>query len=114
MDHILNDLNQAVGVFGSMVLTHDGEFVTGRLGKNLNQDITAAVAADMIKGCHNSLQPLGKSEFSQVMIEAMDGKIVIFDTGPAYLFVVANQNIHLNVTILDIQSAAHRIRKELE
>ena len=114
MDHILNDLNQAVGIIGSMVFTRDGEFVTGRIGKSIDRETGAALAADMIKGFCTQFSKIGKDDFSQVMLEAMNGKIVVYNTGPAYLFVLANQNIHLNVTILDIQSASRRIRKELE
>lgn len=113
MDRILNDLNQAVGILGSMILTKDGDYVCGSVGGEVNADTGAALGADIVRGCRQHLDAIGKADFSQFMIETMNGKIVIFDAGPAYLFVVANQHLRLNMTILDIRSAAMRIRKEL-
>ncbi|MFC1587211.1 roadblock/LC7 domain-containing protein [Planctomycetota bacterium] len=113
MDKILQNLNQAVGIIGSIILTKDGDYVIGDTGGNINQTVGSAFAADIVKTCRRNLENIGKADFSQFIIESTEGKIVLFDAGPAYLFVIADPQVLLNVTILDIQSAAMKIQKEL-
>ena len=48
MRRILKHLNEAVGVKGSLVLTKDGMVIASHLSGQLEEDVVAAMAANVI------------------------------------------------------------------
>jgi len=106
-------LNQGVGIKGSMVITKDGILVAARVGEGLHQDAVAALTASFIINAARCLERVGREEFQQFILHAANGKLVLEDAGKAFLVVIADEHLQLNVTILDIKSAAMRLKKEL-
>lgn len=111
MKEILVELNREVGVKGSMVVTQDGIVVASDLGSGLNDDLVAAVSSNAIMTINTSLQKIGQQNLTKFVLEAGFGKIVIIDIGIAYLVVILDQRINMDVTLIAISGAAYRIRQ---
>ena len=111
MNEILSELNQEVGVKGSMVVTQDGIVVASELSPGLSADVVAAVASSAIQSINQSLNKIGQPNLSKFVLEAGFGKIVFIDIGIAYLVVILDQRINMDVTLIAISGAAYRIRQ---
>lgn len=109
MKDILQSLNLEVGVKGSLVLTRDGVVVHSEISPPLNGDLVAAVAANCIQGINQALNAAGSREFSRFVFNASFGKMAFVDTGDAYLVVVLDKAINLELTMLSITSSARKI-----
>lgn len=114
MKDILQELNMAVGVMGSMVVTKDGILAAAELGKELNSDAVAALACNFVINTTRHLEQVERDAFQLFILKATNGKLVLMDCGTAYLVVVANRRIQLNLTIIDLRKAALKLKKELD
>ena len=114
METLLDELNEAVGVKGSMIMTKDGMLVTSRLGESLSEEIVAAMASSMILSTRKALEKMGLHEFSRFLLKSSRGKIILVDAGVAFLVVLADARIKLDVTTIDINRTAYRIQKRFE
>lgn len=110
MRRILKQLNDAVGVKGSLVLTKDGIVIASHISRQLEEDVVAAMAANLIRCARRTLEPHGLQEFSRLTLVASHGKMVFTDTGPTFLVVVMDRNVALGPVDIEIESAAMRIR----
>lgn len=110
MRRILQQLNKEVGVKGSMVVGEDGLVVMEELGEGLDHEVVAAMASRTIRTMKRALDLLGQQRFSRFIMVAMHGRIVFVDIDPACLLVVTDKNINIELTLLEIDGAAHRIK----
>ena len=111
MRRILKQLNDVVGVKGSLVLTKDGIVIASHLTRQLEQDVVAAMAANVIRSTRKTLERYGLRHFARFTLVASHGKMVFTDTGPAFLVVVMDRNVELGPVGIEIESAAMRIRQ---
>jgi predicted regulator of Ras-like GTPase activity (Roadblock/LC7/MglB family) len=107
---ILKQLNDVVGVKGSLVVTHDGIVIASHVSRHLDDEMVAAVAAGVIAAARRALEQAGMDHFARFTLVASHGKLVFTDTGPAYLVVVTDRNVELAPVDIEIESAAMRIR----
>lgn len=110
MRDILKELNKEVGIKGCLVLTRDGIVVADELGTGLQHDVVAAIASSAVQSFNKGLTPVGEAPFSKFVFTATHGKMVFVSTGEAYLAVVLDKDIRIDVSILAIEGAARRIR----
>ena len=110
MRRILKGLNEVVGIRGSMVISGDGMVIASCLGRQLDEDLVAAMASNAVMSVQRALTNVGVGNFSRFTLTASHGKLVFTDTGIAYLVVVMDRNIDLGPTDIEIESAAMRIR----
>ncbi len=110
MRSILKRLNDVVGVKGSLVVTRDGMVIASHMSKALEQDLVAAMAANVIQRTRQNLEKHGMRHFARITLVASHGKMVFADTGPAFLVVVMDRNVELGPVGIEIESAAMRIR----
>lgn len=111
MREVLRKLNETPGIKGSLVLTTDGIVVIADLSSELDEDTTAALVGNVVT---QTMQLLGSGEYSamdRMIMTASRGKIVIENLENCLLVVVTNQFTNLDVTMLEIASAAKLIRK---
>lgn len=111
MQKILQQLNQEVGVKGSMVITSDGLVVISELSEELDEEIVAAMASSTIKYTKQSLKLLGTEKFDRLILTATYGRIVFIDIELACLLVVTDKKINIDFTLLEIDGAAQRLKK---
>jgi predicted regulator of Ras-like GTPase activity (Roadblock/LC7/MglB family) len=114
MREVLQELNREVGVTGSMVLTRDGIMVASELGAGLQHDTVAAIASSVVQSFNKILDPLKQAPFFKFVFTTAHGKMVFVATGEAYLVVVLNKDIKIDVSMLSIEGAARRIRNLTE
>jgi predicted regulator of Ras-like GTPase activity (Roadblock/LC7/MglB family) len=109
MIEVLESLNQEVGVKGSMVLTKDGMEVASAMQAGTDATTVAAIAANIVMSTLNALESMGEGSFKQFVFTASHGKMIFVETGIAYLVVVCDTQIRLDVTMLAISAAARKI-----
>ncbi|MEE9392073.1 MAG: roadblock/LC7 domain-containing protein [Planctomycetota bacterium] len=110
MREVLQHLNSIAGIKGSLVVTPDGIVVISELSNELDEDTTAAYLGNMVT---QTLALLKAGEFEsldRMILKASRGKIVIENLDNCLLVVVTNQFIRIDLTVLEIASAAKRIR----
>ncbi len=111
MREILQNLNQEVGITGSMVITPDGMMVAAALGPGLEEDRVAAIVSSLLVSIRRCLSDLGTQEaLSSCLLSAEQGKILFFDMGNSFLVVVADRDIRLDSGVVAIRGAIHRIK----
>jgi len=84
--------------------------VASLLGRNLREDVVAAMAAGAIQGAKRSLQKAGLADFESFSLVASHGKMIVADTGSSFLVVVLDRNIDLGHAELEIKSAVRKVK----
>jgi predicted regulator of Ras-like GTPase activity (Roadblock/LC7/MglB family) len=107
---ILKELNESVGIRGSMVISDDGMVIASCLGRQLDEEKVAAMASSAVMSVRRTLDQHGLGGFDRFTLTASHGKLSFTDTGIAYLVVVMDRKLDLGPTELEIESAARRIR----
>jgi predicted regulator of Ras-like GTPase activity (Roadblock/LC7/MglB family) len=107
---ILKQLNDVVGVKGSLVVTKDGMVIASHLSRQLHEDVVAAMAANVVRGARKTLERHGLRHFARFTLVASHGKMAFTDAGPAFLVVVMDRSVDLTPVDIEIESAAMRIR----
>ena len=110
MKDILRLLNQEVGVKGSVVVTQDGMVVASVLGVGLEEEAVAAIASSTILNIRAALAKIGAVAFERMVFVSTYGKMIFVDAGIAYLVVVCDKKLNLDLTIVAVMGAAYRIR----
>ena len=114
MRRILKQLDDVVGVKGSLIVTKDGIVIAAHVSRQLQEDLVAAMAANVILSTRRTLERYGLRHFARFTLVASHGKMVFADTGPAFLVVVMDRNVELGPVDIEIESAAMRIRNQGE
>ena len=110
MRSVLTALADVPGVRGSLVVTQDGMVVDSQLGKGLRQEVVGAMAASLILGVRRALETAREPTFESFSLVATHGKMVVADTGAAFLIVVFDRNIDLGHAELEIRSAVRKVK----
>ena len=110
MRDVLQHLNSIAGIKGSLVVTPDGIVVISELSNELDEDTTAAYLGNMVTQSLQMLNESGYETLDRMILKASRGKIVIENLDNCLLVVVTNQFIKIDLTVLEIASAAKRIR----
>lgn len=111
MNDILEELNDRVGIKGSLVVTEDGIIITSAFRAPSDEERVAALAHSIISSSKTALLRCGLKGFSRCELTADYGKMIILDLGVSFLVVVTDRKVDFASAIVDIQSAAKRIRR---
>ena len=110
MRSVLKALADVPGVRGSMVVTSDGMVVDSLLGRNLQVEVVGAMAASLILGTKRALDKAHQPSFESFSVVSTHGKMIVADTGSAFLVVVLDRNIDLGHAELEIRSAVRKVK----
>jgi len=108
---VLDSLNQEMGVRGSLVVTDDGVVVAASLVREEDRDLLGALATDILTKVKSALREGGLDRLNRLVLDAEYGRIVLHDLDVASLVVVLDRTINSDATMLEIKSAAARIRR---
>ena len=111
MQEILDRLNQEMGVRGSLIVNDDGVVAAASLVREEDRDLLGALATDILVKVKHALRDGGLDGLNRVVLDAEYGRIVLYDLGVASLVVVLDRTINADTTMLEIESAAARIRR---
>ena len=111
MLEILKELNGEVGVKGSAIVTRDGIVVVADLAPSMQEDVLSALSSFLISTTRRALGECGMGDFNRFIITSTHGKLVLVTLDDAYLVVVADQFINLDLTLLSIQSTAQKLNR---
>ena len=107
---ILEKLNRGLGVRGSMVVTDDGIVVQSLLGKDLEEERVAAMSSSVIQTTQRALQAVGLPRFISYILTAAHGKMVFFDVSKAFLVVLTEKNVNIDLTLIEMRAASQKIK----
>jgi predicted regulator of Ras-like GTPase activity (Roadblock/LC7/MglB family) len=93
-----------------MVMTSEGMVAESRLPDEIAEEAVAAVSAHVIKTGGSSLSRLGLQGFNRLILTCVHGRLVFVNMGIGYLVVIANQGIDLRQILIEIDSAARRLK----
>ena len=110
MRSVLKALADVPGVRGSMVVTQDGMVVDSLLGRSLKVEVVGAMAASLILGTKRALDKARQPSFESFSVVSTHGKMIVADTGQAFLVVVLDRNIDLGHAELEIRSAVRKVK----
>jgi len=108
---VLDKLNQEMGVRGSLVVTDDGVVAAASLVREEDRDLLGALATDISLKIKSSLREGGLEGHNRLVLDAEYGRIVLYDLDVASLVVVLDRTINADATMIEIQSAASKIRR---
>ncbi len=114
MLEILKRLNRGIGVRGSMIVTVDGIIVASEMGQDLEDSRVAAIVSNVIQRTQEALVAVELKHFSQYILTAVHGKMVIQDIGNAFLVVITDKGINLDHTLIEIKGAAFKIQSRVK
>jgi predicted regulator of Ras-like GTPase activity (Roadblock/LC7/MglB family) len=107
---VLKALADVPGVRGSMVVTQDGMVVDSLLGRSLREEVVGAMAASLIVVTKRAMEKAQLQPFEQFSVVSTHGKMIVADTGGAFLVVVLDRNIDLGHAELEIRSAVRKVK----
>lgn len=111
MKNILEELNQEVGIKGSMVITPDGIMVASALGPDLEEELVAAIVSSLLVAVKKVLIKVkAPDQLNSCVLTADNGKIMFYDMGNSFLVVVADKSLRLDTSVIAIQSAMFRLK----
>jgi len=111
MEKVLSELNSAVGVKGSAVVTKDGILVKSALDPGLKEEVVSALSSFLITTTGRALKDCGIDAFERFIITSTHGKVILVNLAEAYLVVVADQFINIDLTLVEIMSTARKLKK---
>jgi len=114
MEKVLSELNSAVGVKGSAVVTKDGILVKSALDSNLKEEVVSALSSFLIQTTGRALKECGIDSFDRFILTSTHGKVILVNLEDAYLVVVADQFINIDLTLVEIMSVARKLRKMIK
>ena len=113
MKSILENLNRSVGVIGSAVMTPDGMLAASAISDARDQEALAAIGSSLVLSAARSLKTLGDAALDSLLVDGSRGKIMLVNTGSAYLVVITDAALSLDSTMLDVRSAVERIQRKI-
>ena len=111
MQDVLDRLSQEMGVRGSLVVTDDGVVAAASLVREEDRDLLGALATDISMKVKTALREGGLQGHKRLVLDAEYGRIVLYDLEVASLVVVLDRTINADATMIEIESAAARIRR---
>lgn len=111
MKNVLEELNQEVGIKGTMVITPDGIMVATALGPDLEEELVAAIVSSVLVAVNRALgQMKAQDGPNSCVLTASAGKIMFYDMGNSFLVVVADSSLRLDTSIIAIRGAMFRLK----
>ena len=110
MRSVLKALADVPGVRGSLVVTQDGMVVDSLIGHSLREEVVAAMAASLILGTRRAMEAAERPPFVSLTVVSSHGKLIVADTGSAFLVVIMDKGIDLGQAELEIRSAVRKVR----
>lgn len=111
MKNVLEELNQEVGIKGSMVITPDGIMVATALGPDLEEELVAAIVSSVLVAVNRTLGQMKTTDGpNSCVLTASEGKIMFYDMGNSFLVVVADCSLRLDTSLIAIRGAMFRLK----
>jgi uncharacterized protein len=110
MYQVLSDLNKTPGITGSMLVGNDGIVIATDMGTGVEGETVGALAASITCNIQKSLERLDSSPWSQVTIEADDGKMFFTDASLGILVVTTEKVVNVGLIRLEIKNAVSRLK----
>ena len=111
MRNLLQELNRHPGIRGSALVAQDGMIVAGALPPDVQEDVVSALVSFLVTTTHRALAEAEYQPFSDMLLTATHGRVLLLGLGPMYLVVVTDQFADLAVVTVEAQSAAQRIQR---
>jgi len=114
IDRVLEDVTRVPGVNMAAVCAYDGLCIATQAAFGMeNEDRVAAMSAEIGRAVKALVSSWDGGGFGTAAFEAATGKLVISDTGRAFLTVVTDQNANTGLLRLKVEQAAEELKEAL-
>lgn len=114
MKPVLKDLVETISARGALVVAPDGMVIATEVRDGVDTDRLAALGAAIVLDVRQRLATAGLPAFTQLEVAAEQGKVILVEAGPTYLFVLLGARLELGPGSIEIRSAAQRIAREAQ
>ncbi len=111
MEDILRHLEGEAGVKGSLLLSPDGVVVASRMAGGREEERVAALFSFLVRKATTHFRDNRLGTFEHFVMNSTFGKVIVVNAGVGYLVVVTDPLVNLRATLVEVLSAAYRIRK---
>ena len=111
IEEILKELKSEIGVKGCAVVTKDGILVKSMLSHDMKDEVVSALSSFLIQTTEKAMNECSMEPFSKFIITSTNGKVIFVNLDYAYLVVVTDQFINIDLTLLNIMSAAQKLKR---
>lgn len=112
MREIVQELYETISARGVLVVAPDGVLIASRITEGIDLERLSALGASILLGIGERLRAAGLKSFTQVEVAAEEGKVILVEAGPVFLFVLLGARLELGPGSLEIRSSAQRIARE--
>jgi len=110
MEQVVIELAKASGVRGCAVVTEDGMMVASALQGRFEPDVVAGLASFVIATTRRAMAHDREDRLDRFVVHATHGKLVLSDIGHAFLIVITDQFVHLDLVLRIVDDATARLK----
>jgi predicted regulator of Ras-like GTPase activity (Roadblock/LC7/MglB family) len=114
MKTLLKDLVETISAQGALVVAPDGMVIATQVREGLDTERLAALGASIVTEVGRRLAAARLPAFTQLEVAAEQGKVILVEAGPTYLFVLLGARIEVGAGSIEIRSVAQRIAREAQ
>jgi uncharacterized protein len=111
---LLKDLVETISARGALIVAPDGMVIATEVREGVDTERLAALGAALVTEVGRRLATAGLPAFTQLEIAAEQGKVILVEAGPTYVFVLLGARLELGPGSIEIRSAAQRIAREAQ
>ena len=111
MKKLLKELNEGVGVRGSLVMTRDGVVAASCLGDEVDENALAALTSSVLLALEGSPGRDLSGEAVRFTLSAKHGRLIFEILESLVLVVVTDKDIQLDITLLEIAGMGRRLQR---
>ncbi len=113
--NILKELkdNAAEEIEGSIVVRSDGLVVSSLLPKGVEEKKIGSMVASIARSSERVCDELKSGEFTQVIVEGSNGKLVLSKTKRAFLGALVKKDANIGLVLIGMEKAKELLENEL-
>ena len=111
MKKLLKELNEGIGIRGSLVMTRDGVVAASCLGEELDEDALAALTSSVLLALESAPGGSPVGEAARFTLSAKHGRLIFEILESLVLVVVTDKDVQLDITLLEIAGVGRRLQR---
>jgi predicted regulator of Ras-like GTPase activity (Roadblock/LC7/MglB family) len=108
---ILGRFNEAEGVIGSLVCTHDGIIIESELSERFDREMISALISSVGLALSTTCNELGYEYFSRFYLSATKGNILLANLGKSFFVGLLEKKVDQQKINVAVYQATSELRK---
>lgn len=111
MKNLLKELNEGVGIRGSLVMTRDGVVAASCLPRDVDETAVAALTSSVLLALQGASAGTRFEGAERFTLSAKHGRLIFEILESLVLVVVTEKDIQLDITLLEIAGMGRRLQR---